>query len=95
MDDIPHSWALGTLTPPTGPGALVLNGQWRALQLAAPADAQGAGQEVDGLTAGLGAMMADPLRSFRHPLRDSQRPACYPEAQGILILRVTGCANAY
>ena len=51
LDDIPHSWAFGTLTPPTGPWALVLNGQWWALQLAAPADAQGVGQEVDGLLA--------------------------------------------
>ena len=95
LDDIPHSWAFGTLTPPTGPWALVLNGQWWALQLAAPADAQGVGQEVDGLLAGLGAMMADPLHSFRRLLRDSRRPAYSSEAQGILILGGTNCANTY
>ena len=86
LDDISHSWALRTLTPPTGPWALVLNGQWWALQL---------GQGVDGLIAVLGAMTADPLHSFRHLLRDSRRPAYYPEAQGILILGGTNCANAY
>lgn len=95
LDDISHSWALRTLTPPTGPWALVLNGRWWALQLAAPADAQAVGQGVDGLIAVLGAMTADPLHSFRHLLRDSRRPAYYPEAQGILILGGTNCANAY